>query len=45
MRPEDLSDLFLQRANAGDVEGVVRLYAPDAPRPGSGRRSSTVMSR
>ena len=29
-RPEDLSDFFLQRANAGDVEGVVALYAPDA---------------
>ena len=29
-RPEDLSDYFLQRANAGDVEGVVALYAPDA---------------
>lgn len=29
-RPEDLSDFFLQRANAGDVEGIVALYAPDA---------------
>jgi len=29
-RPEDLSDFFLQRANAGDVEGVVALYEPDA---------------
>jgi ketosteroid isomerase-like protein len=29
-RPEDLSDLFLQRANAGDVDGVVALYEPDA---------------
>ena len=29
-RPEDLSDLFLQRANAGDVEAVVALYEPDA---------------
>ena len=29
-RPEDLSDFFLQRASAGDVEGVVALYAPDA---------------
>jgi len=28
--PEDLSDLFLQRANAGDVEAVVALYEPDA---------------
>lgn len=29
-RPEDLSDFFLQRASAGDVEGVVTLYASDA---------------
>jgi ketosteroid isomerase-like protein len=29
-RPEDLSDFFLERANAGDVEGVVALYEPDA---------------
>ena len=29
-RPEELSDLFLQRANAGDVEAVVALYEPDA---------------
>lgn len=29
-RPEDLSDFFLKRANAGDVEGVVALYEPDA---------------
>ena len=29
-RPEELSDFFLQRANAGDVEGVVALYEPDA---------------
>lgn len=29
-RPEDLSDFFLQRANAGDVEGVVALYTADA---------------
>lgn len=29
-RPEDLSDFFLERASAGDVEGVVALYAPDA---------------
>jgi ketosteroid isomerase-like protein len=28
--PEDLGRLFLERANAGDVEGVVALYAPDA---------------
>jgi ketosteroid isomerase-like protein len=29
-RPEDLSDLFLERANAGDVDGVVALYEPRA---------------
>jgi ketosteroid isomerase-like protein len=29
-RPEDLSDFFLQRANRGDVDGVVALYEPDA---------------
>jgi len=29
-RPEDLSRLFLERANAGDVEGVVALYEPEA---------------
>ena len=29
-RPEDLGDFFLQRANAGDVEGLVALYEPDA---------------
>lgn len=28
--PEDLGYLFLERANAGDVEGVVALYEPDA---------------
>ena len=29
-RPEDLGDFFVQRANAGDVEGLVALYEPDA---------------
>jgi len=29
-KPEDLDRLFLERANAGDLEGVVALYAPDA---------------
>jgi ketosteroid isomerase-like protein len=29
-RPEDLSDFFLERANAGDVEGLVALYEPGA---------------
>lgn len=29
-RPEDLTRLFLERANAGDAAGVAELYAPDA---------------
>jgi ketosteroid isomerase-like protein len=28
--PEDLGRLFLERAPAGDVEGVVALYEPEA---------------
>ncbi|WP_430911637.1 YybH family protein [Methylobacterium sp. sgz302541] len=28
--PEDLARLFNRRANAGDVEGLVALYEPDA---------------
>jgi ketosteroid isomerase-like protein len=28
--PEDLTRLFVQRANAGDAEGVAALYEPDA---------------
>ena len=28
--PEDLADFFIARANAGDVDGVVALYEPDA---------------
>ena len=28
--PEDLARLFNQRANAGDVEGLVALYEPSA---------------
>ncbi len=30
MRPEDLTRLFVQRANAGDAAGIAALYAPDA---------------
>ena len=37
-RPEDLNRLFLERANAGDVEGVVALYEPDAVLVGPGRQ-------
>ena len=29
-KPEDLDRLFLERANAGDLEGVIALYAPNA---------------
>lgn len=29
-QPEDLSRLFVERANAGDVEGLVALYEPGA---------------
>ena len=28
--PNDLEKLFVQRANAGDIEGLVALYEPDA---------------
>ncbi|WP_431039333.1 YybH family protein [Streptomyces sp. P6-2-1] len=30
MRPEDLTRLFVERANAGDADGVAALYAEDA---------------
>ena len=30
VEPEDLEPLFVERVNAGDVEGLVALYAPDA---------------
>jgi len=29
-RPEDLGRFFIERGNAGDVEGLVALYEPDA---------------
>ena len=29
-QPEDLGTFFLDRANAGDVEGLVALYQPEA---------------
>jgi ketosteroid isomerase-like protein len=29
-RPEDLARLFVERANARDVDGLVALYEPDA---------------
>src|SRR5579884_582833 len=37
-QPEDLNRFFLERANAGDVEGVVALYEPDAVLVGPGRQ-------
>ncbi|MFD0887058.1 YybH family protein [Streptosporangium algeriense] len=30
VRPEDLSRFVVERLNAGDVEGLVALYEPDA---------------
>jgi ketosteroid isomerase-like protein len=29
-RPEDLTRLFVEYANAGDLDGLVELYEPDA---------------
>ena len=40
-QPEDLSRFFLERANAGDVEGVVALYESDAVLVGPGRQVIT----
>src|ERR1700677_2458546 len=30
LEPEDLARLFVERANAGDAEGLAELYEPDA---------------
>jgi ketosteroid isomerase-like protein len=30
MTPEDISRLFVERANAGDAAGIAALYEPDA---------------
>lgn len=30
MSPEDITRLFVERANAGDIDGLVALYEPDA---------------
>lgn len=30
MKPEDLTRLFVERANAGDAAGLAALYEPDA---------------
>ena len=45
--PEDLGRLFLARANAGDVDGVVALYEPGAvlAAPSGGLVTGTVAIR
>lgn len=30
LQPEDITRLFVERANAGDAEGLAALYEPDA---------------
>jgi hypothetical protein len=37
-KPEDLGHFFVVRANAGDVEGLVALYAPESVLAGSDRQ-------
>lgn len=37
--PEDLARFFVSRANAGDVEGLVALYEPDAALAGAEGRT------
>ena len=39
--PEDLTRLFVERANAGDADGLAALYAPDAVMACRYRRSCT----
>lgn len=41
LRPEDLGRLFVQRANAGDAEGLVALYEPTAVLALPGGRTAT----
>jgi ketosteroid isomerase-like protein len=46
--PEDLPRLFVARANAGDVDGLVELYEPDAVLafpPGSQTRGHDAIRR
>lgn len=40
-QPEDLSRLIIERLNAGDVDGLVALYEPDAVLALSGGRVAT----
>jgi uncharacterized protein (TIGR02246 family) len=43
--PEDLSGLFLERANAGDVDGVVALYEVEAVLVGAaGQQMTGIMA-
>jgi ketosteroid isomerase-like protein len=39
LEPEDIARFFVERANAGDVEGLVALYEPDAVVAGSNGES------
>ena len=45
--PEDLERLFVERLNAGDVEGLVALYEPGAVMalPGGGTATGTAEIR
>ena len=47
LHPEDLERLFIERLNAGDVEGLVALYEPDAVMalPGGGAAAGTAAIR
>jgi ketosteroid isomerase-like protein len=40
-RPEDLSRMVVERLNAGDVDGLVGLYEPDAVMALPGGQSAT----
>src|SRR5258708_39336462 len=39
--PEDLGRMFIERANAGDVDGLVALYEPGAVLSGPGGKIAT----
>ena len=41
-KPEDLARFFVERANSGDVEGLVDLYEPDAVLRNYGEITVTV---
>lgn len=42
--PEELSQFFLERANAGDVNGVAELYEPDAVLAGPDQVSTGIQA-